>query len=129
MFFPKYLLLKSLYCFCNSKYNNDRTCLQVEKLQKTAEEKVRASAEVEKSKADLESKVSTLEVNLQVLGDTDLIILQVHYIISNERDGPFGWYPFCSEMVQQIQPSPQEDFMNTLVELWVKAHVLTCLIA
>ena len=47
----------------------------MEKLQKTAEEKVRASAEVEKSKADLESKVSTLEVNLQVLGDTDLIIL------------------------------------------------------
>jgi len=47
----------------------------VEKLQKTAEEKLRASTEVEKSKADLESKVSALEVNLQVLGDIDLIIL------------------------------------------------------
>jgi len=47
----------------------------VEKLQKTAEEKLRSSAEVEKSKADLESKVSALEVNLQVLGDTELIIL------------------------------------------------------
>jgi hypothetical protein len=74
----------------------------VEKLQKTAEEKMRASAEVEKSKVDLESKVSALEVNLQVLGDTDLIILWVNYIINNERDGPFGWYSFCCEMIQQI---------------------------
>ena len=40
-----------------------------------AEEKLRASADVEKSKADLESKVSALEVDLQVLGNTDLIIL------------------------------------------------------
>lgn len=47
----------------------------MEKLQKTAEEKLRASAEMEKSKTDLESKVSALEVNLQVLGDTELIIL------------------------------------------------------
>ena len=47
----------------------------MEKLQKTADEKLRAIAEVEKSKADLESKVSALEVNLQVLGDTELIIL------------------------------------------------------
>jgi hypothetical protein len=47
----------------------------VEKLQKTAEEKLKASAEVEKSKADLESKASALEMNLQVLGNTELFIL------------------------------------------------------
>jgi hypothetical protein len=47
----------------------------VEKLQKAAEEKLKTSAEVEKSKTDLESKVSALEVNLQVLGNTELFIL------------------------------------------------------
>jgi hypothetical protein len=47
----------------------------VEKLQKTADEKLRASAEVEKIKADLELKVSALEMNLQVLGNTELFLL------------------------------------------------------
>jgi hypothetical protein len=46
----------------------------VEKLQKTVEEKLMASAELEKSKADLESKVSALEVNLQVLRNTEHLI-------------------------------------------------------
>lgn len=65
-------------CFLySSKYTDGRSPLQVEKLLKAAEENLKTETEAKKSMADLESKISALEVNLQVLGNLKLGSLQV----------------------------------------------------